>query len=263
MADASPRRTALVTGASSGIGLEMARLLAREGFNLVLVSRCAEQLTQMADSLRAEDSVDVHAIARDLSQPCSADGLCRELSQRSLRIDALINTAGFAMRGEFAETDPAAQLQLLQLNVVSLTHLTRLLLPPMLQQRWGRILNVASISAYIPGPLMATYFASKAYVLSFSESLANELAGTGVSVTALCPGPTHTGFEKRAGLTQTKAFRKRVMCPEKVAHVGFEAMMKGKRVVVAGMWNKLRMLPVPFVPRRMLAYFARKYHELE
>lgn len=263
MADQSPRRTALVTGASSGIGLEIARLLARGSFNLVLVSRCAPQLEQIAATLRAENGANIQTIARDLSAPCSADGLYRELTERSIRVDVLINNAGFAMRGEFSKIDPAAQLQLLQLNIVALTHLTRLLLPPMLQRRWGRILNVASISAYIPGPLMATYFASKAYVLSFSESLANELAGTGVSVTALCPGPTHTGFEKRAGLTETKAFRKRVMSPQKVARVGFDAMMKGKRVVVAGLWNKLRMLPVPFVPRRMLAYFARKYHELE
>jgi uncharacterized protein len=263
LVDARARRTALVSGASGGIGLELARVLAREGYDLVLVARRADRLHAGAGELRGQHGIDVQVIGKDLSVPCSADGLCRELAERSIAIDVLVNNAGFAIRGKFAETDPATQLQLLQLNVVALTHFTRLLLPPMLERGWGRILNIASISAYVPGPLMATYFASKAYVLSFTESLAAELDGTGVSATALCPGPTHTEFEKRAGLSNTRAFRKGVMSAEAVARIGYDAMTRGRRVVVAGFWNKLRMLPTPLVPRRILAHFSRKYHELD
>lgn len=254
--------TALVTGASSGIGLELARILARHGNSLVLVARRDEALGRAAADIREAYGVEVHATPRDLSGVCCSEGLVNELSQRGINVDMLVNNAGFAIRGPFASSDPAAQLQLLQLNIVTLTHLTRLLLPGMLQRGWGRILNISSICAYVPGPLMATYFASKAYVLSFTESLANELAGSGVSATALCPGPTHTGFEQRAGLSQTRAFRRGVMSAQRVARIGYEAMMKGKRVEIAGFRNKLRMLPVPLVPRRMLAYFSRRYHEL-
>ena len=134
-------------------------------------------------------------VPRDLSAVCSPEGLLAELRAHTVEVDVLVNNAGFAIRGPFAEVDLKPQLQLLQLNVIALTELTRLLLPPMLKKKWGRIVNVSSICAYVPGPLMATYFASKAYVLSLSEALATELAGTGVSVTALCPGPTRTGFE--------------------------------------------------------------------
>jgi uncharacterized protein len=259
----SPAHTALITGASSGIGLELARIFAREGNDLVLVSRRADVLETLAAGLRGQHNIQAHPIAADLSVSGSAESLWQQLAQRDIPIDILINNAAFAIHGEFASTDPAAQLQLLQLNIVTLTQLTRLALPPMLERRWGRILNLASVSAYLPGPLTATYFASKAYVLSFSEALANELAGTGVSATALCPGPTRTEFEKRAGLTDTRAFRSSVMSPAAVARIGYLAMMSGKRVVIPGLWNKLRMLPTGLVPRRILAHFSRKYHDVK
>ncbi len=261
MSDSAPIN-ALVTGASNGIGREIARLLARDHTNLVLTSRRQAELATLGAQLANEYGIRAEALALDLSLASAADQLCRELADRHVQIDILVNNAGFAMRGAFVESDVQEQLRLLHLNIVSLTHLTRLLLPGMLQRRCGRILNMASLSAYVPGPLMATYFASKAYVLSFSEALANELAGSGVTVTCICPGPTHTGFEECAGLSQTKAFRSRTMTAPDVARIAYRAMMKGKRVVIPGLFNKLRAAPIGMVPRRMLAHFARKYHEL-
>ncbi len=199
-------RTALVTGASAGIGREMAGVLARNGFNVVLVSRCGAQLEQLADELRQSHRIRAHAIARDLSTATAICDLYEEFTDSHLNIDLLVNNAAFAIQGEFVESDLQEQLRLLQLNIVSLTHLTRLLLPRMIEKRWGRILNVSSIAAFVPGPLMATYNASKAYVSSFSAALANELRGTGVTVTTLCPGPTRTSFADRAGLSTTRAF---------------------------------------------------------
>ena len=200
-------------------------------------------------------------LAVDLSAARGADDVISVLDERSIAIDVLINNAGFATRGALARTDENTTLEMLQLNIVSLTQLTRLLLPGMLERGYGRIMNVASIGAYMPGPLMAAYYASKAYVLSFSEALSNELAGTGVTVTALCPGPTNTEFPRRAGLLNTKAFKRGPMEAAAVARAGYNAMMKGKTVVIPGVKNKLQMFPTPLVPRAVLAFFARQYNE--
>jgi short-subunit dehydrogenase len=253
--------TVLITGASSGIGLELARTFARHGHNLVLIVRNGRQLARLAAQLRAQYHITVDVLAQDLSAPGSPDELVAELHRRSISIDILVNNAGVAIQGPFSQSDLDSQLALLQLNIVSLTHLTRQLLPFMLRQKYGRILNVASIAAYLPGPLTATYNASKAYVLSFSEALANELQGTGVTVTALCPGPTRTNFAARAGLSGSKAFRHRTMHPASVARIGYHALMRGKHIVVPGLMNKLRMLPIHLLPRTVLARFSRKYHE--
>ncbi|MGE5611174.1 MAG: SDR family NAD(P)-dependent oxidoreductase [Bacillota bacterium] len=253
--------TVLITGASSGIGLELARTFARHGHNLVLIVRNGRQLARLATELRARHHITVEVLAQDLSAAGSADELVAQLQQRSISIDILVNNAGIAIQGPFSQSNLDSQLTLLQLNIVALTHLTHRLLPYMLRQRFGRILNIASIAAYFPGPLTATYNASKAYVLSFSEALANELQSTGVTVTALCPGPTRTNFAARAGLSSCKAFRRRTMHPASVARVGYDALMAGKRVVVPGFMNKLRMLPIHLLPRTLLARFSRKYHE--
>ncbi len=255
-----PRRTALVTGASGGIGREIAGLLARDGYDLVLISRCAEQLEELGGQLSGLHGVCARALPIDLSVASCSRAVCGELERLGVSIDVLVNNAGFAIQGDFALTDIEAQLRLLQLNVGSVTHLTRLLLPGMIERGLGRILNVSSIAAFVPGPLMATYNASKSYVLSLSEALANETRGTGVTVTALCPGPTKTGFAERAGLADSKAFQI-VMDASAVARAGYDGMMKGKTTVVPGLRNKLRKLPLAFVPRKVLAHFARKYHE--
>jgi len=253
-------RTALITGASGGIGLQLAHLCAQNGNDLFLVARNRQRLAQVCADLRQHFGVNADFLALDLAEPDSPRDLFAETRDRGIRVDMLINNAGFATRGEFAHADERATLEMLQLNIVSLTHLTRLVLPGMLQRGWGRIMNVASIAAYMPGPLMAAYFASKAYVLSFTEALAQEISGTGVAATALCPGPTDTEFPRRAGLLGTKAFKRGAMDAGVVARAGYDAMMRGKAVEIPGVKNKLQLFPTPLVPRSVLAFFAKQYN---
>src|SRR5919201_510439 len=192
------QKTALITGASSGIGYELTQLFARDGYDLVLLARSQARLAQVADDLQHRYGVAVRVLAYDLAQPTAPTQIVAQLQQEDLAIEALVNNAGFATYGPFVATDLATELEMIQVNVVALTQLTKLLLPGMLQRRSGRILNVASTAAFQPGPLTAVYSATKAYVLSFSEALANEVRGSGVRVTALCPGPTRSGFQRRA-----------------------------------------------------------------
>ena len=253
--------TVLITGASDGIGWELAHLFARNGHRPILVARREEKLARLAAILETDCNIQAEVVPCDLSHPDAARNLWEELQRRSLPVDILVNNAGFGARGFFAETDAGVTEQLLHVNVVALTCLTRQILPSMLARKAGRILNVASIAAWFPGPLTATYNASKAYVLSFSEALALELEGTGVTVTVLCPGPTRTGFEARAGLEGTLAFQGSVMDAAAVAQVGYTALMEGRRVAIPGFKNRLRMLPIHLMPRALVARFARKFHE--
>ena len=204
----SDPRTALVTGASSGIGLELANLLAADSCNLVLVGRNRARLEEVASKLQAEHHITARCEPRDLSEPHAATGLWTELAITGITIDILVNNAGAGVYGNVEDEDPEALERMLQLNVVTLTSLTRLALPGMQTRGWGRILNVGSVVGYQPaGPRMAAYYASKAYVLSFSKGLARELKGTGVSVTALCPGPTKSSFEERSGAGRTILYK--------------------------------------------------------
>src|SRR3989440_6797280 len=232
-------KNALITGASSGIGYELTRLFAHDGYNLVLVARNQKQLVQMADELKEKYSVSVKVISKDLSAASAPEEIFTELQQESRGIDALVNNAGFATYGLFSETDLEAELQMMQVNMVTLTHLTKLFLPGMLNKRMGKILNLASTAGFQPGPLMAVYYATKAYVLSFSEALANELSGTGVTVTALAPGATETGFSAHAGSEQYRLFRGATMDARTVAQAGYAAMLQGKSLVIPGLRNKL------------------------
>ncbi len=254
-------RTALITGASSGIGYELAHLFAQDRNNLVLVARDRDKLLALAAKLESRHGITVTAMPKDLAAPESPEQILADLRRRNISIDILINNAGFATSGPFAQTDVSTCFQLLQVNVVALTQLTRLFLPGMISRGFGRIMNVASIAAFYPGPLTACYNASKAFVLSLSDALSNELRETGVTVTTLCPGPTDTHFAQRAGLIGTKAFTQNVMDAASVARIGYDAMMTGKPLAVTGLRNKLRMLPLPWVPRKVLAHFSRKYHE--
>jgi len=253
-------RSALITGASSGIGREISLLLARRKCDLFLVGRNHAALAKLSDHLRDEFGVSAVVCPMDLSDRPATE-LFAELERNKFRPDVLVNNAGFTLQGAFAENDLPTLLDMLQVNVTTLTHLTRLVLPGMIHRGRGRILNIASIGAFMPGPMTAACFASKAYVLSLSEALANELAGTGVTVTALCPGPTRTRFAARAGLTDTRAFAGVLLDPAEVARAGVDAMFKGRAVVIPGLKHRLQLLPTPLVPRRMLAFFARKYHE--
>lgn len=249
----SPKR-ALVTGASGGIGLELAKLLAGAGYNLVLAARSEDRLTAAAEQLRAAFGVAIETVAIDLAKA----GAAGELAARAPECDVLVNNAGFANSGAFAATPEEAMLDELHLDVVTLTHLTRLYLPGMLQRRSGRILNVASTAAFLPGPHMAVYYASKAYVLSLSEALWEETRSSGVTVTCLCPGATATGFARRAGMESTILMRLPLADAADVAKAGFAGMMRGRRVVVPGLSNKLVAISPRFSPRRLVLWLSRK-----
>lgn len=252
------RGTALITGASSGIGLEFARLLAREGHDLVLVARNELRLQGIAEELRANTGVEVTVLPADLAQPSAADAIAAALANRGLMVDTLVNNAGFNVYGAFSATDGKRELDMLQVNIVALTRLTKLLLPGMLERGAGRILNVGSTGSFAPGPFDAVYCASKAYVLSFSEALAEELEGTGVTVTALCPGATATEFAERAAMTGTAMFRGRVAAPADVARAGYRALMAGRRVVIPGVRNALMTFSMRLSPRNLVASIGRR-----
>jgi short-subunit dehydrogenase len=246
------RETALITGASGGIGLELALLLAGQGFDLIAVARRTTELEALAERCRKEHGVRVHVRPTDLLAPAAASQLVQQLCDDGLEVDVLVNNAGLMDMGAFAEIDVDRHEQLLQLNVVVLTSLTRRVLPAMIERGRGRILNVASISSFQPVPSMALYAASKALVLSLSESLSEELKGTGVTVTALCPGITKTEMLDRAQDEHSVAravpglFLSDV---QDVAREGVEACLAGKAVVVPGLANQLTASVVGFYPR--------------
>ena len=254
--------TALVTGASGGIGWELVKLFAEDRCDLVLVARNRKKLEQLGRDLHAAFGVAVRVIAKDLANAKAPAEIAQELSAAGVHVDMLVNDAGFGVYGPFAETDGAKELEMLQVNVMALTHLTKLFLPPMLERRSGRVLNVASTAAFQPGPLMAVYYATKAYVLSFSEALANEVSGSGVTVTALCPGPTDTEFQKEAGLERTRLFTNPFVSDARsVARAGYAGMFSGKRIVIPGLANQLLVEAVRFTPRRLVTAIARSLQE--
>ncbi|HXI98730.1 MAG TPA: SDR family oxidoreductase [Gemmatimonadaceae bacterium] len=253
------QRTALITGASSGIGLDLARLFAADKWDVALVARTEPKLGELASQLEKEHGITAHVVAADLARPEAPTEIVKTLSDRGIAIEALVNNAGFGLSGEFVKTDLTAEMEMIQVNVTALTHLTKLVLPPMVERKRGAILNVASTAAFQPGPLMAVYYATKAYVLSFSEAIADELRDTGVTVTALCPGPTETGFASAANMEGSRLFRMtRPARSSDVARTGYEAMKRGARVVVPGMKNKLLTQSVRISPRRLVTAIVRR-----
>jgi short-subunit dehydrogenase len=243
------RPLALVTGASTGIGAELARELARHGHDLVLTARSIGPMEALADELR-ESGATATIIPVDLSKPGAAATLATEVATRGLVVDVLVNNAGLGALGRFDRLDPVRMGEILQVNIVALTELTRLLLPGMVARRRGRVMMVASVAAFQPGPQMAVYFASKAYVLSLGEALAHELRGTGVSVTVLCPGATATNFFAVAGADKSiMAGRlRRMMRAEGVARLGYRGLAAGRPVVVTGLLNRILALLGRFAP---------------
>jgi hypothetical protein len=248
------RGTALVTGASSGIGAALARLCAADGYDLVLAARKLPELESLAGELANAHGVKARAIASDLSNPAAPQALFDAAGP----VDILINNAGFGGRGAYAQTDWAMEARMIQVNLVALAHLTKLYLPGMLARRSGRILQVASTAAFVPGPFMAVYYASKAFVHSFSHALAEETKGTGVTVTVLCPGPTRTNFFEAAGMGKTNLFQGPSMTSEEVAREGYRAMMRGDAEVIAGARNRWMIWGTRFAPRSMLRGIARR-----
>ena len=255
------RKAALITGASFGIGLELARIFAREDYNLILVARSADRLRQLASELEKSHGTRSLILATDLTEPGAPAYLLDQTTRADIQVDVLVNNAGFGQYGMFAENDLEECLRQIQLNVTALTHLTRLYLPAMMERKNGRILNVASVAAFQPGPLMAVYFATKAYVLHFSEALANEVKGTGVTVSCLCPGPTATEFHKRAHATGQRLLKFGSMDARTVADDGYRALMAGKPVVISGFKNWLMAQSVRLAPRGLVTAMARKIQE--
>lgn len=256
------KETALITGASGGIGLDLAHLFARDGHDLVLVARSEDKLQALARDLEKHHHVTAHVIAADLSKPDAPSRLLEETRTRRLQIDVLVNNAGYGLNGPFSETDLQKELEMIQVNISALTHLTKLFLRGMVARRSGRILNVASTAAFQPGPLMAVYYASKAYVLSFSEALAEELRDSGVTVTTLCPGPTSTGFAAAADMTSSRLFTMTTpMTSMDVARIGYRAMLRGKRVAITGFRNKMSAQSVRIAPRSLVTKIVRKLQE--
>ncbi len=241
--------TVLITGASAGLGAEFAKLFAADGSNLVLVARRLDRLDDLAGDLQKRRGIGVRAVARDLSQPGAAADLFKELERDKVRIDIVVNNAGFGARGPFVELPVDLQMQMLQVNVVALTHLTRLFLPAMLERGKGGILNVASTAAFQAGPGMSVYYASKAYVLHFTEGLAEELRGTPISVTCLAPGPTATEFATVANLQRSRLFSSGVMNVEAVARAGHQGFRQGRLLVIPGLKNRLLAFSVRLAPR--------------
>ena len=254
------RQTALITGASSGIGLDLAKLMA-PNFNLIITARNQGDLESIARELETAHGNQVHVIPGDLAKADAPQQLFSEIERRSLQVDVLVNNAGFGSYGAFAESGPQTDLDMIQVNITALTSLAKLALPGMLARKRGRIMNVASTAGFQPGLLMAVYYATKAYVIMFSEAIANELKGSGVTVTCLCPGATATKFAGRAKMEESRLFKLGAMKSKDVARAGYKGMMAGKGMVVPGVLNKTIAMSVRFSPRKMVTAISRSLQE--
>ena len=255
---AGSKAFALITGASSGIGLELARRMAREKINLILVARSRDKIQALAQELEKNEGIKAHPIAIDLTDSMAVHSIFTECKSLGFEVEFLINNAGFGSYGPFLETEWAVTQNMINLNVLALTHLTSAFAPEMKRRGRGRILNVASTAAFQPGPLMAVYFATKAFVLSFSEAVGEELRGTGVTVTALCPGATESGFHAVAK-TESSRFVKGRTIPtsREVAEFGYSEMIKGTPVAIHGTMNKLVAQSIRLTPRALTTKIAR------
>jgi short-subunit dehydrogenase len=249
----------LITGATQGIGYEFAKLFASDGINIILIARNLEKLKNICHNLSEQYSIKADYIAIDLSQPFAVDTLMTELNNKELQIDILVNNAGFNVYGEFNKTSLSTELNMIQLNLIALTTLTKLLLPNMIEKGYGKILNIGSTGSFVPGPLNAVYCATKAYILSFSEAIAEELNNTGVTCTVLCPGATNTKFANKAGMENIKLFKipGAVMNADVVAKIGYNALYKNKRQITAGFSNKILVFFTYFTPRIIMAKLTK------
>ena len=254
---AGERKTALVTGASSGIGAELARIHAERGGDLIVVARRQERLKSLKAELEAAHGITVHVLPKDLTQTGAPQQVYEEVRSLGVPVDYLVNNAGFGYRGFFHKQDWATNEAMIQVNVLALAALTRLFVPDMIARHSGRILNLGSMAGFMPGPLNAIYYASKAFVVSFSEAIANELRDTGVTVTALCPGPTESEFTRIAQMSDVNLTRT-MASTHQVAETGYEAMLRGKTVIVPGLANKITIHALlRLSPRRVSTRISR------
>lgn len=243
----------LITGASSGFGLEFSKIFAETGHHLLLVARNEEKLEKLQHALERKYGIDVYILTQDLSVPHAAKKVARYVKSQNLRVEILINNAGFGDYGAFVSSDLTKQTQMIDLNIRSLMEMTHTFLPGMVKRGRGRILNVASIASFEAGPKMSVYYATKAFVLSFTESLSEELRGSGVTVTALCPGPTDTGFSKAAEMPNGRfANLFRLTKPQDVAYYGYRALMSDWVIAIPGRMNRLAVIAVKFLPRKII-----------
>jgi hypothetical protein len=246
-------KNVLITGASTGIGFELAKVFAKNGFNLILVARNEEKLKEISSNLASAFKITTEFIVKDLSRIEAADELFENISSRNIEVDVLVNNAGFGLFGEFKDTDLNREVEMINLNITSLVKLTKLFLPSMIKRKSGRIMNVASVASFQPGPLMSIYYATKSFVLHFSEAVSFELKNSGVTVSTLCPGPTLTEFQSTAKLDRSKLFSLlKPMSAEEVALIGYNEMMNGKTIILPGLLNKLSANSHRFFPRRLV-----------
>lgn len=253
------RPTALITGASSGIGMEFAGILAREGYDLFLVARTEERLAQVREALVGVYDVTVTYLALDLGSPGAPEALVEALATQGITVDLLVNNAGIGLYGHFIDESIMRLRSLMRLNMIAPTILARLVGASMADRGRGRILNVGSVASFMPGPWMAAYYASKAYLLSLSEALATELGPMGIQVTVLCPGPTGTSFFREAQMEGSGLVRGRTLASSKsVAEYGYRALLRGRRVAVPGLWNKMAVFALRFLPRSLVTRFVQR-----
>jgi len=255
-------KTALITGASNGIGLELAKVHASKGDHLVLVARSKSKLEALKTELENQFKIKVLIIEKDLSAPNAAKEVYEQTSKANIQVDYLINNAGFGDFGMFYETDWNKESEMIQLNITTLTHFTKLYLQDMVKRKSGKIMNVASTAAFQSGPTMAVYYATKAYVLSFSEAIDNEVHDKGVTVTILCPGATESGFQAAAAMEESALVKgKKLPTSKEVAEYGYKAMMQGKTVAIHGFMNAVMANAVRFLPRAMVVKTTRKIQD--
>lgn len=257
------KKVALITGASSGIGMELARIHGEKGGDLVLVARSKDKLESLKSELEKKHGANTKIIAKDLTDPHAAKQIYDEVEADGIQVDYLINNAGFGGHGKFHERPWEQDLAMINLNITALTALTRFFLPDMVQRNEGKILNTSSTASFMPGPLQAVYFATKAYVTFFSNAIAEELYDTGITVTNLMPGATETEFAKTSGMDKTNLFEKTVTA-RSVAEDGYQGMISGKLDVVSGLTTsqKVMMKMIPFTPKKVLLKQIRQMQEI-
>ena len=251
------KETVLITGASSGIGMELAKLFARDGSDLVLVARREDQLKQLSEKLKAEHNINVYVLPKDLSESSAPEEIFDHLNKENIVIDALVNNAGFGSKGTIAHLDAEQQLDMIQVNVMALTHLTRLFLPGIIERGYGGILNIGSLAGFQPGPHLAVYCATKAYVLSFTEALAEEIRNPNIKISCLAPGPVRTEFGKKSKLDDSLLFRVSLFNVNPVAKAAYEGFKRGETLIIPGFKAKIALFLNRLTPRILVRKTAK------
>jgi len=252
------KETVLITGASSGIGMGLAKLFAVDGSDLVLVARREDRLNELAQELKSEHGIEVHVLPKDLSKKSAPKEIFTQLNKEKIQIDVVVNNAGFGNKGSIAELDTDLQVDMVQVNVAALTHLTSLFLPGIVERGYGGILNVGSLAGFQPGPNLAVYFATKAYVLSFTEALAEEISNPNIKISCLAPGPVRTEFGEKSDLEDSLLFKVSLMDMEPVVKAGYEGFRKGQTIVIPGLKQQIVPFLNRFTPRLLVRKIAKK-----